>query len=349
MNSYPNGYGPPYGAPNNPWQNNPYLSQEYQDKKKIHRTGNVLGLALLGVVALNTLLMLIYSAIYYLVLPKLMYGPNYHIVRQFAVWFQQGYSIFMYLVSFLLPFLLYMIVIKMPFKAALPMHKGKKSTFLLAIPIAMGVTVVSSFISTYLSALLEKLGVGMSTPDISMPSGVVSSILYILSTAILPALVEEFAIRGVVMQSLRRFGDGFALITSSILFAVLHSTLAQVPTAFLMGLCIGYFVLRTGNIWCGVAIHFCNNAFALILNFAIDHTLVQYQNMAILLTYGVLLIGAVIAAVVYFSRTSNAFRLAPSPIALAEGKKYQALFVSAPMIIALVLLVMEIVSSLYWI
>lgn len=347
MNPYSNGYGSPYGAPNGPWQN-PYLSQEYLEKKKIRSNSNFLGLALLGILGLNALMLLIYSAIYYLVLPNLLYGPNYNTVRQFAVWFQEGYSIFMYLVSFLLPFLVYMLAIKMPFRAALPMHKGRKSTFWLAIPIAMGVTVVSSFISSYLSMLLDRLGIGMSTPDISMPSNAVSVLLTILSSVILPCLIEEFAIRGVVMQSLRRFGDSFALVTSSILFAMLHSTLAQVPTAFLMGLCIGYFVLRTGNIWCGVAIHFCNNAFALILNFAIDHTQVQYQNMAILITYGVLLLVAVVSAVVYISRTPNAFRLAPSPIALTEGKKYQSFFVSAPMIVALVLLIMQIFSSLYW-
>ena len=87
MNPYPNGYGSPYGTPNNPWQN-PYLSQEYLDKKKIRTSSNFLGLALLGYLGINTLLVLIYSAIYYLVLPRLFYSFNYNTERQFAVWFQ---------------------------------------------------------------------------------------------------------------------------------------------------------------------------------------------------------------------------------------------------------------------
>lgn len=69
-----------------------------------------------------------------------------------------------------------------------------------------------------------------------------------------------------IFQSMRRFGDSFALILSAILFAMFHGNLVQAPNAFLMGLVIGYFVLYSGSLWVGVIIHMVNN----ILSFAMD-------------------------------------------------------------------------------
>ena len=81
------------------------------------------------------------------------------------------------------------------------------------------------------------------------------AILYIINGVVLPAFIEEIVFRGAIMQSLRRFGDGFALLVSSVLFAVVHGNFVQAPYAFLMGLVIGYFVLRTGSLWAGIFIH----------------------------------------------------------------------------------------------
>ena len=61
------------------------------------------------------------------------------------------------------------------------------------------------------------------------------------------------------MHSLRRHGDAFALILSSTLFALMHYNIYMVLNAFLMGLLIGYFVIRTGSIITGILMHLANN------------------------------------------------------------------------------------------
>ena len=79
-------------------------------------------------------------------------------------------------------------------------------------------------------------------------------------------LVEEVVFRGMIFQSMRRFGDSFALVLSAILFALFHGNLSQAPNAFLMGLVIGYLVLYSGSLWVGIIIHAVNN----LLNLAAD-------------------------------------------------------------------------------
>ena len=64
--------------------------------------------------------------------------------------------------------------------------------------------------------------------------------------------IEEFAMRGVVMQSLRKYGDWFAIIMSSLVLALVHGNMVQIPFAFIAGIAIGYAVTVTGSMWTGV-------------------------------------------------------------------------------------------------
>ena len=84
-------------------------------------------------------------------------------------------------------------------------------------------------------------------------------IIYALSVAVVAPLVEEFAMRGVVMQPLKKYGRWFAIIASSLVFGVLHGNFIQAPFALIAGIGIGYAVCVTDSIWTGVLIHFCNN------------------------------------------------------------------------------------------
>ncbi|WP_295250255.1 CPBP family intramembrane glutamic endopeptidase, partial [Ruminococcus sp.] len=55
---------------------------------------------------------------------------------------------------------------------------------------------------------IENTSSGLTSGD----SSVLSIVLNIISTAIVPAFAEEFAFRGIVMGSLRKFGDTVAII-----------------------------------------------------------------------------------------------------------------------------------------
>ena len=106
-------------------------------------------------------------------------------------------------------------------------------------------------------------GIKLTTASVILP--------YIVKTAVLPALIEEFAMRGVVMQSLRKYGDWFAIIMSSLVFALLHGNMVQIPFAFIAGIAIGYAVTVTGSMWTGILIHFLNNLASIIMQIGIDN------------------------------------------------------------------------------
>lgn len=93
-----------------------------------------------------------------------------------------------------------------------------------------------------------------------------NNILYVISTAIVPAFAEEFAFRGVVLGSLRKYGDSLAIIASAVMFGAMHGNIIQIPFAFILGLLFGFVTCKTNSIVPAICIHFINNFYSVIFD-----------------------------------------------------------------------------------
>ncbi|MFR9650190.1 MAG: CPBP family intramembrane glutamic endopeptidase, partial [Rikenellaceae bacterium] len=113
-------------------------------------------------------------------------------------------------------------------------------------------------LSVVLSPLLEMM------PKVPLYAG--RGITAIISLVVVAPIFEEFICRGVILEALRRkSGVVAALILSSLFFALLHIQITLVVNAFIMGLMLGYFYIRTRSIVVPIVIHSINNALAYIL------------------------------------------------------------------------------------
>ena len=91
----------------------------------------------------------------------------------------------------------------------------------------------------------------------------------ILLLALLPAVCEELAFRGFVLNGLRRSGHKWgAILVTSALFGVVHMLLQQSLSAFLIGIIIGYVAVKTNSIWPAMLFHFTHNSLAVLCGFA---------------------------------------------------------------------------------
>jgi membrane protease YdiL (CAAX protease family) len=216
--------------------------------------------------------------------------------------------------------------------------------FISAIFSGFMICMAANIISGYFQVFLEQFGLNGEVPSFPTPTGAPAILLYIVSISITPALVEEFALRGVVMQPLRKFGDKFAIIISGLVFALLHGNATQTFFAFIVGTTIGYFVVATGSIWTGVAIHFANNFFSVIINIlnARNEALATdvYQKVMTL----AFIIG--IIAFVLFALDKNRVRLATPDMGLTGGQKVASYIFTVPMVAAIVLFLSSIVNML---
>ena len=125
--------------------------------------------------------------------------------------------------------------------------------------------------------------------------------------ALLPALFEEWAFRGVIFGSLLPLGPMWATAIVSALFALAHGQPFFMVFTFALGILLCLLRLRLGSIWPGVAVHFVLNSTTIALgrleiasppddpNFAARLT-VWFEGLGGLESATVLLVGAVAAA-----------------------------------------------------
>ena len=165
-----------------------------------------------------------------------------------------------------LPFAIYLLIKKPNINTYLRFEKVGASNTALYILAGGSLCLLSNFPVQWLGSLIESFGFSsgqQSTPDATTPMAMV---LYFIAVAVLPPVFEEFAFRGVLLSALRKYGDVFALIVSSVIFGLMHMSVTSIPFAIASGLVMGYVYLKTSNLWVSIGIHFLNNALAVIMD-----------------------------------------------------------------------------------
>lgn len=145
----------------------------------------------------------------------------------------------------------------------------QKGKLLGAILMGLGFCYTANVAVGLLQTRLEGI-LPFAQSEMEMPSGILGFLLAVLTTAVAPALFEEFLFRGAIMGNLLKYGKGFAIFTSAILFALVHGNLVQIPFAFMVGIALGFLVVETNSIWTGVIIHFLNNLLAVCMDYLLE-------------------------------------------------------------------------------
>lgn len=118
---------------------------------------------------------------------------------------------------------------------------------------AIGTTLIfmTSIINNYVP-----FGVGLMIP-IGVPSSAefIKEPLYLFLCIVATPIIEEFAFRGVLLKSLGRFGYYFAMVASSLIFAVFHGSFSQMLPAFALGIFLSQITLRYRSVQPAIVIH----------------------------------------------------------------------------------------------
>lgn len=141
----------------------------------------------------------------------------------------------------------------------------------IVISIVIGIIVyfLNIFVSTFFNAFISIFGYKSSvggTASASYPFWLF--LVNVLMTAILPAICEETAHRGMLLKGLSPLGQKWAIIISSIFFGLLHMNIEQFFYATLIGFLLGYISTICENIYPAIIIHFMNNFMSVFFGFS---------------------------------------------------------------------------------
>lgn len=321
---------PVYRAAPNPWN------------KPIRRNANVAACGLLLVLLLDIFLSPVFDGL------ESFFEKGLEIKSpQMISLLETSSSLVIYLLMFIIPLTIMRLWIGIPSYVAFPMKTPRASIAFPAVLCCFGVAVIGMFAASATSSFVEAVfRVVPSRYTVPDPIGWSATLVRLFHVTFCAAVLEEFVFRGVIMQSLRRFGDMFALVCSAAMFGLVHHNLEQSIIAFMLGLAIGFFVLRTGSIKTGILIHFVYNGVATAIDYlASDLTGAgaDAASIAIVCVYAVAgLIGFALLQVFH----GGSFGLAKSAYPVQERKKYSLFFFTPANIIYVIIIVLLICLQL---
>lgn len=220
---------------------------------------------------------------------------------------------------------------------SVPKDKGRAALLIL---MGLGACIAGSYATQYFSVFIEETtGVIFSYTFFERPAGAIGLAVYFVRVAIIPPVTEEFAMRKVVMTPLRRYGDVFAIVVSSVMFGLLHGNMVQLPFAMIAGCAIGYADIQTGSLLPGMIIHFANNFFSIVEELLAEGVPDDAQ-IYLLIPHAAMIIAGVICAAVYFGGRMSVSLERPKT-ELSRGRKTAAYFLAPAMILAVLLMLFQ--------
>ena len=273
-----------------------------EERRTLRREGNFVGVGML-------LLLLLQSVLAYAVI-FLLSGLGFSVNTADTFW-GLPHTLFLFVYAGI-----YIVMMGVPlWMAALcfgvrrnpfGMHqKVRPAVFTAAVLLGMAGTTLANLLTNTWISVWSFFGVELQNIDTFVEKSVFSLVMNLIIFAVLPALLEEMVFRGFVLQALRGMGDPAAIVISAMLFGLMHANMLQLPFAFLLGLVMGWLVVKTGNIWVAVTIHFLNNGLSMVMEYVGLFVSEEMVGMLTTLIFSLLAIcGIAVLGVLIFRRSA---------------------------------------------
>lgn len=302
--------------------------------RELRRHSNFAGLCFLGTFALQEVLVVI------LVLFGFNDAFSTNLAFQYAV---SALPLTIFAMAF--PFFLYSLrkgrasyFKALPFSSPAPFGK----LFLIIIA-GFGLCIISNYVANLFGIVFSFTGLEPDLPEQATSSNSLDVFMNFVASAAVAPLIEEFVFRGVLMQPLRRYGDRFAIIASSVIFALAHGRPANIVFAFLAGIILGCAVVYTRSLWVGIVIHALHNGLSVFF-VEMENIAPEFANTAYLTACAVVSVAGVVAFIIYAKKYG--LRLNRDTSGLSAGRRFCGFFLTVPMIFTVLYYLFNVVINL---
>ena len=240
--------------------------------------------------------------------------------------------------------------------------------FLGATAITFSVATIASFVNVILifalmaaTGKLSDFSIEKTTSASIAPKGnpLWLDVLIYIYICLLGPILEELIFRGVLLEGLRKYGNLFGIIMSSVLFGLMHQNIAQCLPAISIGLVWGYIAVKSGSLLPSIFLHILNNSMSAVLlvilqsvnmNDLSNMTALMNVSVSFLLTSALIslfrlacVIGSVIIIIRYFSSPHGKLVEANG---YTNARTWKYLFTSLPWLVIIGYLLFTTVTSI---
>ena len=215
---------------------------EAAERNALRKVMNVIGVTmmLLGIIdllykyAVPNLLAAFGVDIYFDKYTKTFYGNE---------WLILAIDVFFGVIKRLIPLLYVYKKMQMPIKVRIT----NRTLFKYAVPVMLFAAGCCIAASGVYDRILHFVGIEKDKL-FDIPDSKAVLVLYLIVHIILIPIISEIHTRGALLQLLRQFGDGFAIVITALLTSLITYNLSTFCYVFVSSLVIGYFTVRTGSV-----------------------------------------------------------------------------------------------------
>ncbi len=321
-------------------QNNTYqppkadLPYEYKlqlQKRQIRRNSNAVGLTVLIAFVVEIFLAAVYmffAGIFYYLGFKGINNINFaNLINEMLV-----------VAVFVVPFAICAKVMNGTVSKTVATKKVGLTVFIGSTFVAFGINSLCNIANSIFANFMSIFQVEFVKQSMSGYEGTENILVSIICTAMLPALIEEFAFRGVMLGLLRKnMSDISAIFVSAIVFGIVHGNLVQLPFALSMGIGFGLVTVATNSIWPAITAHFLNNFCAVMLSSSLVTGLsASGQGIASSLFYVISTALLVVGILMLLKKDKNIFTLSTNKSMLSYITEIKTSVFSVGIILSIV-------------
>ena len=216
---------------------------------------------------------------------------------------------------------------------------------------------ILTMLVTVLITHFADLNDSFNTVTSLQPPDMTSAWFLLFTLVVIAPVFEEFIFRGVLMDSLKPYGNGFAVFVTGILFGLYHGNFSQFFYTAVIGIALGYIANVTGSIFPTTIIHAIFNSISGMLLLLMTTPSVQEYvmsgsteaipdgDMIIIVFFGlfmvsalVLMLAGIVCAVMKIKQIKK-YKVPAVWNEISNGKKTAMLLLTVPSVIAVLLII----------
>jgi membrane protease YdiL (CAAX protease family) len=218
-----------------------------------------------------------------------------------------------------------------------------------------GVALLTLIISLLLTWQLggETLIADLIRPTTVEPTtDIASMIMMIILLVVIAPVFEEFLARGIIYDALKPYGTGLAIIISSLLFGLMHGSLYMLFYTTAYGFALGYIRYATNSLFVVTILHAIVNSIGAAALLLITLMQITGEENRVINTFNAIYLVAVLAMIiigiiVFIAKIPSIrkFKIENTWTQISPWKKTAIFFMSAPVIIMMILAFNEITQN----
>ncbi|MGN0675768.1 MAG: lysostaphin resistance A-like protein [Oscillospiraceae bacterium] len=140
------------------------------------------------------------------------------------------------------------------------------------ITLCIGLQTAAALLSNIITLILKQFGLEGKTIDLSATTSLPANLFMYFYACLLGPVLEELLYRGVLLQSMRKYNERFAIFLSAVIFGLMHQNYQQFLLGFLVGIPLAVVTIKYGSLLPAILTHIVMNTTSTVTNCLIQYT-----------------------------------------------------------------------------